>query len=99
MYQIIVLFIGMEQGYKDMGNVGYQTTLGLELKNMTLSIILYIHCQQKINDESTKHDEWSRKDQYLLPELDCSILRILQMLHDAKQGHYYSFDRDQGLNK
>ena len=92
MYQIIVLFIGMEQGYKDMGNVGYQTTLGLELKNMTLSIILYIHCQQKINDESTKHDE-------LVPELDCSILRILQMLHDAKQGHYYSFDRDQGLNK
>jgi hypothetical protein len=32
------------QIYKDMGNIGYQTALGLELKDMTLSIILCIHC-------------------------------------------------------
>ena len=38
----IVIFTGREQGYKDMGIIGYQTALGLKLKDMTLFIILYM---------------------------------------------------------
>ena len=32
----IVIFTGREQGYKDMGIIGYQTALGLELERYDL---------------------------------------------------------------